>query len=136
MEKKMRGIGLLFFASGVVYVSLGMLWGIQMGIAQDFTLAPAHAHLNLVGFVTMALAGIFYHVTPRAAASPLARVHYALATLGVWMMVPGIVLVLTGQGEGLAIAGSLATLAGMLVFLANLVMNALMAREGGRAKVA
>jgi hypothetical protein len=63
-------------------------------------------------------------------------VHYALATLGVWMMVPGIVLVLTGQGEGLAIAGSLATLAGMLVFLANLVMNALMAREGGRAKVA
>lgn len=132
----MRGIGLLFFASGVVYVSLGMLWGIQMGIAQDFTLAPAHAHLNLVGFVTMALAGIFYHVTPRAAASPLARVHYALATLGVWMMVPGIVLVLTGQGEGLAIAGSLATLAGMLVFLANLVMNALMAREGGRAKVA
>lgn len=132
----MRGIGLLFFASGVVYVTLGMLWGIQMGIAQDFTLAPAHAHLNLVGFVTMALAGIFYHVTPRAAASPLARVHFALATLGVWVMVPGIALALTGQGEGLAIAGSLATLAGMLVFLANLIMNALMAREGGRAKVA
>lgn len=132
----MRGIGLLFFASGVVYVTLGMLWGIHMGIAQDFTLAPAHAHLNLVGFVTMALAGLFYQVTPRAAASPLARVHFVLATLGVWMMVPGIALVLTGGGEGLAIAGSLATLAGMLVFLANLVLNAVAAREGGVPKVA
>lgn len=132
----MRGIGLLFFASGVVYVTLGMLWGIQMGIAQDFTLAPAHAHLNLVGFVTMALAGLFYHVTPRAAASPLARVHFVLATLGVWTMVPGIALAVTGQGEGLAIAGSLATLAGMLVFLANLVLNALKAPEDGVPKVA
>lgn len=129
----MRGIGLLFFASGVVYVILGMLWGIHMGIAQDFTLAPAHAHLNLVGFVTMALAGIFYHLTPRAARSLLARVHFALATLGVWMMVPGIALALTGGGEGLAIAGSLATLAGMLVFLANLVLNVAMAGEGGLA---
>lgn len=132
----MRGIGLLFFASGVVYVILGMLWGIHMGMAQDFTLAPAHAHLNLVGFVTMALAGLFYHLTPRAAGSPLARVHYVLATLGVWMMVPGIVRVLTGAGEGLAIAGSLATLAGMLVFLLNVVLNAVLAKEGGLARPA
>ncbi|MCA0271539.1 MAG: hypothetical protein LCH69_05655 [Proteobacteria bacterium] len=132
----MRGIGLLFFASGVVYVTLGMLLGIHMGIAQDFTLSPAHAHLNLVGFVTMALSGLFYQVTPRAAASPLARVHFVLATLGVWTMVPGIALAVTGQGEGLAIAGSLVTLAGMLVFLANLVLNALKARDGGVPKVA
>lgn len=136
MEKEMRGIGLLFFASGVVYVTLGMLWGIHMGIAQDFSLAPAHAHLNLVGFVTMALAGIFYQLTPRAAASRLAQVHFALATLGVWTMVPGIVLALTGLGEGLAIAGSLATLAAMLVFLVNLVLNAVTTKEGGLAKAA
>lgn len=132
----MRGIGLLFFASGVVYVILGMLWGIHMGMSQDFTLAPAHAHLNLVGFVTMALAGLFYHLTPRAADSLLARVHYVLATLGVWMMVPGIVRVLTGSGEGLAIAGSLTTLAGMLVFLLNVVLNAVLAKEGGLARPA
>ncbi|MGL4278790.1 MAG: hypothetical protein ACRCS0_00360, partial [Albidovulum sp.] len=132
----MRGIGLLFFASGVVYVTLGMLLGIHMGIAQDFTLSPVHAHLNLVGFVTMALAGIFYHVTPRAAASLLARVHFVVATLGVWTIVPGIALAVTGQGEGLAIAGSLTTLAGMLVFLFNLILNALMVRDSGLAKIA
>ena len=45
----MRGIGLLFFASGAVYVTFGMLWGIHMGASQDFALAPALAHLNLSG---------------------------------------------------------------------------------------
>ena len=119
----MKGIGLLFFASGVVYVSIGMLWGIQMGSTQDFTLAPAHAHLNLVGFVTMSLMGIFYHLTPRAAASILSRVHFGLATLGVWTMVPGIALAETGQGEALAIVGSLLTAGAMAVFLVNLVVN-------------
>jgi cbb3-type cytochrome oxidase subunit 1 len=116
----LKGPGLLFFASGAVYGLAGMLLGIRMGIAQDFTLAPAHAHLNLIGFVTMALMGVYYHLTPRAADAILARVHFGLATLGVWTMVPGIALAVTGRGEMLAIVGSLATIAAMVAFLVNL----------------
>ena len=37
-----------------------------MGATEDFTLAPAHAHLNLIGWVTMALYGTFYALAPRA----------------------------------------------------------------------
>ena len=36
----------------------GMVFGIVMGIGNDFSLAPAHAHLNLVGFVLMFLVGL------------------------------------------------------------------------------
>ncbi len=126
----MKGIGLLFFASGVVYVSAGMLLGIHMGVTQDFTLAPAHAHLNLVGFVTMALMGIFYHLTPRAAGSLLSWAHFILATLGVWAMVPGIALAVTGRGEALAIAGSLLTAGAMAVFLVNLITNVVVPKTG------
>ena len=36
----------------------GMGFGIFMGITQDFMLAPAHAHLNLLGFVTMFLSAL------------------------------------------------------------------------------
>lgn len=124
----MKGIGLLFFGSGAVYVMLGMLWGLHMGASKDFTLAPAHAHLNLVGFVTMALMGLFYHLTPRAAASVLSRAHFGLATLGVWTMVPGIAMVDTGRGDGLAIVGSLLTASAMAVFLVNLVVNVLLVK--------
>jgi len=38
----------------------GMGLGIVMGISQDFTLAPAHAHLNLLGWVTMAIYGLYH----------------------------------------------------------------------------
>ncbi len=126
----MKGIGLLFFGSGVVYVSAGMLLGIYMGINQDFSLAPAHAHLNLVGFVIMALMGIFYHLTPRAAASVLSRAHFILATLGVWTMVPGVALAVTGGGEVLAIVGSLLTVSAMAVFLVNLGVNVVVRQTG------
>ena len=40
----------------------GMGLGIVMGISQDFTLAPAHAHLNLLGWVTMAIYGLIVSI--------------------------------------------------------------------------
>ena len=58
----MKGVAFWFFASDVVYVCyvcLGMIFGSQMAASDDFTFAPAHAHLNLVGWVTMALFGIY-----------------------------------------------------------------------------
>ena len=42
-----------FFALAFPSRLQGMAFGIFMGIKQDFMLAPAHAHLNLLGFVTM-----------------------------------------------------------------------------------
>lgn len=119
----MRGVSLWFLLSGVVFVTLGMLGGIAMSISGDHTLAPAHAHLNLVGWVTMALFGIYYHLVPAAAATRLARVHYAIATTGVIAMVPGIILAVLAKGEALAAIGSLLTLASMLIFLATVLRH-------------
>jgi hypothetical protein len=120
----MKGIGLLFFGSGAVYLLLRMLLGVQMGAARDYTLAPVHNHLNTIGFVTMALMGVFYHLTPRAAASVPAKVHFGLATLGVWTIVPGIAQMELGKGEVLAGIGAVLTAAGAAVFLIKLAMNA------------
>ena len=119
----MRGVALWFFTSAVIYVTCGMLFGIWMSASQDHGLASAHAHLNLVGWVTMALFGIYYHLVPAAAESRLATLHFAVATLGVWLMVPGIVLAIQGRTEILAILGSFATLASMLLFLVTVLRS-------------
>jgi len=120
----MRGIASWFFVSGVIYVSIGMIFGIWMSASGDHTLAPAHAHLNLVGWVTMALFGIYYHLVPAAAQGRLPTLHFALATVGVWLMFPGIILALQGKTELLAVLGSLATLLSMLLFLVIVLMKA------------
>lgn len=119
----MRGVALWFFASGVVYVTAGMIFGIWMSASGDHALAGAHAHLNLVGWVTMALFGIFYHFVPSAAATRLATLHFAIATLGVWFMVPGIALAIQGKTEIPVVIGSFLTLGSMLIFLWTVVTS-------------
>ena len=76
----MKRTATLFFATGAAFALIGMVWGVVMAATQDHALSPAHAHLNLIGFVVMSLFGVFYALSPRAAASPLSRVHYLLTT--------------------------------------------------------
>ncbi|WP_117194199.1 hypothetical protein [Rhizobium terrae] len=119
----MRNIAFYFFGAAVLCVTVGMFWGIQMGIVHDHTMAPAHAHLNLVGWTTMGLFGLYYTVTPGAAETMLAKVHFALAALGVLCLVPGIAMSVSGGSEGLAIVGSLLTAGSMLIFLVTVFRN-------------
>jgi hypothetical protein len=119
----MRDIAFVFFLAAVLCATIGMGWGIQMGIAGDHTMSPAHAHLNLVGWVTLALFGVYYRLTPQAGASVMAKVHAALAIPGVVAMIGGLALLFSGGTEALAILGGLLTMASMLVFLATVLRH-------------
>ena len=55
---------ILCFRAAVLLVVAGMLWGIAMGISEDHSTMPAHAHLNLLGWVSLILFGIYYHLNP------------------------------------------------------------------------
>ena len=45
----MPRLSLAFFTAAVIYGICGMLWGAYMASTDIFTLATAHAHLNLLG---------------------------------------------------------------------------------------
>ena len=98
---------------------IGILLGIVMGIRQDFVLMPAHAHLNLLGFVTMFLSALYYRVVPEAAASGLARYQAIVSVAGAVVFPIGIACVLLGgheRFEPVVIAGALTVLLGMALF--------------------
>ena len=119
----MRNIAFCFFVAAVLCVTTGMFWGIQMAISGDHQMAPAHAHLNLVGWTTMGLFGLYYTVTPQAADALLAKVHLAFAVLGVLCLVPGIAMAVSSGGEALAAIGSILTVISMLIFLVTVARN-------------
>ncbi|MHA7773353.1 hypothetical protein [Roseibium sp. M-1] len=119
----MQPLPRLFFATSVIFVLIGMAWGIHMSMTTDHTMGPAHGHLNLIGFVAMAIFGTYYALTPKAAAGMLAKVHYGLAVLTVVVLVPGIYLAIGQQSEVLAKIGSLLAVLTMLVFLFVIVRN-------------
>ena len=97
----------------------GMGFGIFMGITQDFMLAPAHAHLNLLGFVTMFLSALYYRAFPEAAAMRLAFYQSAVSMAGAVLFPIGIACVLLGghdRFEPVVVAGALTVFLGMTLF--------------------
>ena len=102
----------------VVVLLVGMLAGIAMGIQQSFVLAPAHAHLNLIGGVLLFLFGLYYRLVPAAGTSTLAQVQGWLHMSGAIVFPVGVaVVLLKGPSfEGAPIAGSLIVVAAMALF--------------------
>jgi len=115
----MPRVSAAFFAIGVLYLLMGMSWGMDMGASEDFAMAPAHAHLNLLGWVTMAIYGTFYALTQNSLSPKLAWTNFVLAAAGVAVMIPSLALYLSGhEGKYVAgiVAGEIATVLSLLVF--------------------
>ncbi len=114
----MNAMSRLFLLTAVLAGCAGMAMGLVMGILHDFSLTAAHAHLNLVGWATMCLVGLFYAVHPRAAEGVLPRVHYGLAAVGMVLMAGGLIGVGSGAMalEPVLVVGAILTLLAMLLF--------------------
>jgi cytochrome c oxidase cbb3-type subunit 1 len=112
------------------FIRMSLVWfaiGILLGLAMIFWPAaiiyrPAHVHAHLLGFVSMMIFGVAYHVLPRFTGRPLhsptlAFVHFWAANVGVLLMLMGFIarahigaraLVLLGSGAALsALAGAI-----------------------------
>ena len=111
-----------FLKIAAVYFSIGVILGMIMGIIHDFRLTSVHAHLNLLGWVSMALFGIIYHFYPRAAETKLAKTHFWLHNICVPIMQGSIALQLTVTQAVLpvTIISSLLVVIGVLLFTVNL----------------
>jgi len=117
--------GVIWLKLAVLYLVLGVLMGTAMGATQNFTLRPVHAHVNLLGWATLALAGLIYTVFPEAGASRLARLHFWLLNISLPLMMISLAIVLLGNPglEPLVGLASVGAVFSVLVFAANLFIN-------------
>lgn len=129
-------ISALFLRFGVLAALLGIAMGIGMGASQDFRLSTAHAHLNLLGWVSMVLCGLFYRIVPSAGESRLATAHAVFAIVGVVIFVAALALLMAGPASAEAAAhiglmvGPALILAGMSLFA---IIVFLATRPAGRS---
>ncbi|WP_141432166.1 cytochrome-c oxidase [Bacillus sp. 03113] len=115
-------MGKRYLKVAAVYFTIGVLLGFVMGIAQDFRLASVHAHINLLGWVSMALFGIIYHFYPNAAETKVAKTQFWLHNIGIPVMQGGIAFeILTGITAvlPLIIVGSILVVVSVLLFTIN-----------------
>ncbi|HWA02553.1 MAG TPA: hypothetical protein VG819_03395 [Rhizomicrobium sp.] len=130
----MPRIAAAFFLFGILCVLAGMLLGMQMGASENMTLAAAHAHLNLVGWATMALYGTFYTLTRHNKLLWLPRINFALSAAGTLVMVGYLSLFLSHGNDpkyvpGM-IAGEVLTFLGALAFAYSVVREMFRKRHG------
>ncbi len=107
-----------YFRSAILFLIVGISIGIHMSISQNHNVIGAHAHINLLGWVTSALFGGYYALNPAKAAGRLPMIQYAVFTLGVIVMGGSLYLLLAGNTavEPIVAASSLITFAGVLLF--------------------
>lgn len=111
----MKSLPYWFIGLGTLFALAGMVLGIYMGMSEDHSLIDAHAHNNLIGYVTMIIYGVYYRLVPAAASKRLALVHFWLALAGAATFGIGLALALQGISWLIQVSSLLVILA-MLVF--------------------
>ena len=120
----MPKVSLAFFTVAPIYVLIGMAGGIYMGASDDHSLAPAHAHLNLIGFVMMSIMGTFYALARDQYSVRLAWANFWLLNLGVVLMIPSLCFVIKGNLAPLPVlqVSEVVAVGAVLLFVANIVL--------------
>ncbi|HET9644619.1 MAG TPA: hypothetical protein VFP68_14995 [Burkholderiaceae bacterium] len=118
----------------LVYFLTAVALGVVMAASHDFRLRGLHVHLNLLGWVSMALTGAVYHLFPAAAQSRAARLHFWLYNLSLPVMMASLAGVLLGHpsAEPVVAISSIAVLCAVAIF----VLTVLLQRSGTSAATA
>lgn len=113
----MRRVSDTYILVGFIWILVGMVFGIWMGITNHLNFANSHAHLNLVGFATSVLFGLIYRAYPALERSRMAWAQFALFEVGAILLVIGKAVVDAGGSDLLVAIGSLVVLVGTLAMV-------------------
>ena len=114
-----------FLKASLTWLGLGVTLGVAMAVHPPWLVyRPAHLHMLVLGFVTMMIFGVAYHVIPRFTGHQLygpraAGGQWWLSNMGLTLMVFGFVLRAQAHDAGtpmLALGGTLSAV-GAYVFI-------------------
>ena len=114
----MSRISLTFFGTAVIYALGGMVLGMYMGSSNDHSMAPVHAHINLLGWASLALMGAFYGLAGDKAPVKIAWTNWILSNLGNLLALPMVAVIQSGKPPivPVLVGGEVLIVGGMLSF--------------------
>lgn len=114
----MPNISNLYFRTAVLFLIAGIGLGLMMSISGNHNVIGAHAHINLLGWVTSALFGGYFALNPAKAVGRLPMAQYLVYVVGVTVMSLSLYLLLLGNQAlvPLVAGSSVLTFLGVLLF--------------------
>ncbi|MEE8403591.1 MAG: cbb3-type cytochrome c oxidase subunit I [Candidatus Hydrothermarchaeaceae archaeon] len=134
----MEGFVKRFILMGIIYLMIASAMGVAMIVHPGVVnLRFAHVHLNLLGWMSMLIFGVGYHILPRFSGKPLysnrlAETQFWLANIGLIGMV---LLATTGQMipgnplRPLFVISAVVELFAIFIFGFNMIMTLFVSRE-------
>jgi hypothetical protein len=109
----------------MLYFLVGVGLGIYMAIAQDFAVRPVHVHVNLLGWVSLAIAALVYKAYPAAGASRLAQGHFWISIVALPILLAMLFAFVRGNTAIEPVLGiaSIAVLVATLLLVINVFKN-------------
>ena len=114
----MPNLAQLYFRTAILFLIAGICIGIYMSMSENHAVVGAHAHINLLGWVTSALFGTYLALNPAKAVGLLPRIQYFVYVLGVIVMGGSLYLMLEGNTALVPVvaASSIVAFVGVLLF--------------------
>jgi hypothetical protein len=120
----------LWARTGLIWFLITMSFGMYMGMTERFHLAPSHAHMGLLGWLSSAVFAILYAVAREAPTPSRAPyIHWAMHNVGVVTMTGALFMMLSSSGGPW---GALIPVGGLIVILAALWLTVMLWRRLGR----
>jgi cytochrome c oxidase cbb3-type subunit 1 len=131
-----------FIRASLAWFAAGIVLGVAMALQPAWVIyRPAHAHMNVVGFLTMMVFGVGYQLLPRLFghklySNALAVAHWWAANLGLGAMIVGFILAphTAGRSGLVTAAGGIGYAAGALGFVFNMWRTFNLAEARQRAR--
>lgn len=126
-KKELKCLGAKWVKIAVVYLAIGIAYGLFMHYTVELQWKTTHAHINVMGWLTTGLIGVIYSIYKEAAETALAKWQFWLYNIGlpilfvgmmmVYMEVPHWLFEICVSGGGVAVAIS------VILFIVNVFKN-------------
>lgn len=125
----MKHIDRLYIVLAALYLVIGMVLGIVLGVQENFLLSPVHAHINLLGFAAHGIFGLAYRAWPELKQGAIAAAQFWLFVVGAPLFMVGLTIMLETHNPALTSVGSILVTLGALLFL--IIAGRRLLRAGG-----
>jgi len=122
----MENTNATWFKLAVLYLIIGVALGLHMAKSGNHGMYPVHAHINLLGWVSMALFGLIYRQFPAMAGNKLAKAHFWIYNLALPVNMATLYMYLGGNADIEPVLGVASMVLGLAIaiFAINVLKNA------------
>jgi len=119
-------MGMRLIKISVVYFVISTLLAMYMSITENMTLSTVHSHISCLGWTSLTLCGLVYHIFPGLEKRVISKILFWLFNIGLPIMIIGVSLFLydkTGLNKAIISTGAILVTIAIILFAVNVFIG-------------